>query len=94
MAPVERPGWRPFRLPGRAVGGWYAELVGRLLRYNNVSLQDMFTLNLQMVNQRFIGWIERNVAQDIMFSPELCAWLELTRDHIATAIGSFLCRFE
>jgi hypothetical protein len=71
VAPVERPGWRPFRLPGRAVGGWYAELVGRLLRYNNVSLQDMFTLNLQMVNQRFIGWIERNVAQDIMFSPEL-----------------------
>jgi hypothetical protein len=29
-----------------------------------------------------------------MFSPEERAWLELTRDHIATAIGSFLCRFE
>jgi hypothetical protein len=40
-----------------------------------------------MVNQRFIEWIERNVAKDIMFTPEDRAWLELTRDHIATAIG-------
>jgi hypothetical protein len=47
-----------------------------------------------MVNQRFIEWIERNVAKDIMFTPEERAWLELTRDHIATAIGSFSRRFE
>ena len=26
--PVERPKWRSFRLPGRAVGGWHAELMG------------------------------------------------------------------
>jgi hypothetical protein len=73
VAPVERPGGRDLSDYRAAVGGWHAELVGRLLRYNNVSLQDMFTLNLQMVNQRFIAWIERNVGQDIMFTPELYA---------------------
>ena len=55
----------------------------------HVSLQDF-----PESGQRFIEWIERNVAKDIMFTPEPRAWLELTRDHIATAIGSFLRKFE
>ena len=41
----------------------------------------------QTVNQRFIEWIERNIAKDVMFTPEQRAWLELIRDHIATAIS-------
>ena len=39
------------------------------------------------VQNRFLAWLERKVAQDIIFTPEQRAWLELIRDHIATSLS-------
>jgi type I restriction enzyme R subunit len=75
----------PKKVQGRSQAGRFADLVA-LVRF---ALQREQTLQpfAQTVNQRFIEWIERNIAKDIVFTPEQRAWLELIRDHIATAIS-------
>jgi REP element-mobilizing transposase RayT len=75
----------PKKVKGRSQAGRFADLVA-LVRF---ALEREQTLQpfAQTVNQRFIEWIERNIAKDIMFNPEQRAWLELIRDHIATAIS-------
>jgi len=75
----------PKKVKGRSHAGRFADLVA-LVRF---ALEREHTLQpfAQTVNQRFIEWIERNIAKDIVFTPEQRAWLELIRDHIATAIS-------
>ncbi len=75
----------PKKVKGRSQAGRFADLVA-LVRF---ALEREQTLQpfAQTVNQRFIEWIERNIAKDIIFTPEQRAWLELIRDHIATAIS-------
>lgn len=75
----------PKKVKGRSQAGRFADLVA-LVRF---ALEREQTLEpfAQTVNQRFIEWIERNIAKDVMFNPEQRAWLELIRDHIATAIS-------
>jgi type I restriction enzyme R subunit len=75
----------PKKVKGRSQAGRFADLVA-LVRF---ALEREQTLQpfAQTVDQRFIEWIERNIAKDIIFTPEQRAWLELIRDHIATAIS-------
>lgn len=75
----------PKKVKGRSQAGRFADLVA-LVRF---ALEREQTLQpfAQTVNQRFIEWIERNIAKDIVFTPEQRAWLELMRDHISTAIS-------
>jgi type I restriction enzyme R subunit len=75
----------PKKVKGRSQAGRFADLVA-LVRF---ALEREQTLQpfAQTVNQRFNQWIERNIAKDIVFTPEQRAWLELIRDHIATAIS-------
>ena len=75
----------PKKVKGRSQAGRFADLVA-LVRF---ALEREQTLQpfAQTVNQRFIEWIERNIAKDIIFTPEQRAWLELIRDHIATSLS-------
>jgi type I restriction enzyme, R subunit len=75
----------PKKVKGRSQAGRFADLVA-LVRF---ALERDQTLQpfAQTVNQRFIEWIERNIAKDIVFTPEQRAWLELIRDHIATSLS-------
>ena len=75
----------PKKVKGRSQAGRFADLVA-LVRFA-LEREQVLEPFAQTVNQRFIEWIERNVAKDIMFTPEQRAWLELIRDHIATAIS-------
>jgi len=73
------------KVKGRSQAGRFADLVA-LVRF---ALEREQTLQpfAQTVNQRFIEWIERNIAKDIVFTSEQRAWLELIRDHIATSLS-------
>jgi type I restriction enzyme R subunit len=75
----------PKKVNGRSQAGRFADLVA-LVRF---ALEREQTLQpfAQTVHQRFIEWIERNIAKDVVFTSEQRAWLELIRDHIATAIS-------
>ena len=75
----------PKKVKGRSQAGRFADLVA-LVRF---ALEREQTLQpfAQTVNQRFIEWIERNIAKDIMFTLEQRTWLELIRDHIATSLS-------
>jgi type I restriction enzyme R subunit len=75
----------PKKVKGRSQAGRFADLVA-LVRFA-LEREQVLEPFAQTVHQRFIEWIERNIAKDIMFSPEQRAWLELIRDHIATAIS-------
>ena len=75
----------PKKVKGRSQAGRFADLVA-LVRFA-LEREQVLEPFAQTVNQRFIEWIERNIAKDIMFTPEQRAWLELIRDHIATAIS-------
>ena len=75
----------PKKVKGRSQAGRFADLVA-LVRFA-LEREQVLEPFAQTVNQRFIEWIERNLAKDILFTPEQRAWLELIRDHIATAIS-------
>ena len=75
----------PKKVKGRSQAGRFADLVA-LVRFA-LEREQVLEPFAQTVNQRFIEWIERNIAKDVMFTPEQRAWLELIRDHIATAIS-------
>ena len=75
----------PKKVKGRSQAGRFADLVA-LVRFA-LEREQILQPFAQTVNQRFIEWIERNIAKDIIFTPEQRAWLELIRDHIATAIS-------
>jgi type I restriction enzyme R subunit len=75
----------PKKVKGRSQAGRFADLVA-LVRFA-LEREQVLQPFAQTVNQRFIEWIERNISKDIVFTPEQRAWLELIRDHIATAIS-------
>ena len=75
----------PKKVKGRSQAGRFADLVA-LVRFA-LEREQVLEPFAQTVNQRFIEWIERNIAKDIVFTPEQRAWLDLIRDHIATAIS-------
>ena len=76
----------PKKVKGSSQAGRFADLVA-LVRFA-LEREQALQPFAQTVNQRFIEWIERNIAKDIIFTPEQRAWLELIRDHIATASAS------
>ena len=82
----------PKKVKGRSQAGRFADLVA-LVRFA-LEREQVLEPFAQTVNQRFIEWIERNIAKDVMFTPEQRAWLELIRDHIATAISIETERFQ
>ena len=75
----------PKKVKGRSQAGRFADLVA-LVRFA-LEREQVLEPFAQTVNQRFIEWIERNIAKDIIFTPEQRAWLELIRDHIATSLS-------
>jgi type I restriction enzyme R subunit len=75
----------PKKVKGRSQAGRFADLVA-LVRFA-LKREQVLEPFAQTVNQRFIEWIERNIAKDVMFTIEQRAWLELIRDHIATVIS-------
>jgi len=75
----------PKKVKGRSQAGRFADLVA-LVRFA-LEREQVLQPFAQTVNQRFSEWIERNVSKDVLFTPEQRAWLELIRDHIATAIS-------
>ena len=75
----------PKKVKGRSQAGRFADLVA-LVRFA-LEREQILQPFAQTVNQRFIEWIERNIAKDIIFTPEQRAWLELIRDHIATSLS-------
>jgi type I restriction enzyme R subunit len=75
----------PKKVKGRSQAGRFVDLVA-LVRFA-LEREQVLEPFAQTVNQRFIEWIERNIAKDVMFTSEQRAWLELIRDHIATAIS-------
>ena len=75
----------PKKVKGRSQAGRFADLVA-LVRFA-LEREQVLEPFAQTVNQRFIEWIERNIAKDIMFTREQRAWLELIRDHIATSLS-------
>ena len=82
----------PKKVKGRSQAGRFADLVA-LVRFA-LEREQVLEPFAQTVNQRFIEWIERNIAKDIIFTPEQRAWLELIRDHIATAYQHRAERFQ
>jgi len=75
----------PKKVKGRSQAGRFADLVA-LVRFA-LDREQLLEPFAQTVNQRFIEWIERNIAKDVMFTTDQRAWLELIRDHIATSIS-------
>ena len=74
----------PKKVKGRSQAGRFADLVALVRFALEPTRLEPFA---QTVNQRFIEWIERDKAKDVI-SPRTAAWLELIRDHIATASAS------
>jgi type I restriction enzyme R subunit len=75
----------PKKVKGRSQAGRFADLVA-LVRFA-LAREQVLEPFAQTVNQRFIEWIEKNISKDVIFTAEQRAWLELIRDHIATAIS-------
>jgi type I restriction enzyme, R subunit len=75
----------PKKVRGRSQAGRFADLVA-LVRFV-LEREQVLQPFAQTVNQRFIEWIERNIAKDVVFTPEQRAWFELIRDHIATSLS-------
>ena len=75
----------PKKVKGWSQAGRFADLVA-LVRFA-LEREQVLQPFTETVNQRFVEWIERNIAKDIVFTPEQRAWLELIRDHIATSLS-------
>jgi type I restriction enzyme R subunit len=58
----------PKKVKGRSQAGRFADLVS-LVRFA-LELEQVLEPFAQTVNQRFIEWIERNIAKDIVFTPD------------------------
>ena len=58
----------PKKVKGRSQAGRFADLVA-LVRFA-LKREQVLEPFAQTVNQRFIEWIERNIAKDVMFTPE------------------------
>ncbi len=75
----------PKKVKGRSQAGRFADLVA-LVRFA-LEREQVLEPFAQTVNNVSSNGSKETVAKDVMFTPEQRAWLELIRDHIATAIS-------
>ena len=75
----------PAKVKGRSQAGRFADLVA-IVRFT-LELQPVLTPFADSVSERFNGWLIDKAKDGIQFSSEQLAWLDLIRDHIATAIS-------
>ena len=75
----------PKKVRGRSQAGRFADLVS-LVRFS-LERHPVLEPFADTVQNRFLAWLEKKVAQDVIFTPEQRAWLELIRDHIATSLS-------
>ena len=75
----------PAKVKGRSQAGRFADLVA-IVRFT-LELQPVLTPFADSVSERFNGWLIDKSTAGIQFSSEQLAWLNLIRDHIATAIS-------
>jgi type I restriction enzyme R subunit len=75
----------PGKVKGRSQAGRFADLVA-LVRFT-LEQQPMLAPFADSVQERFNEWLMDKAKVGITFAPEQLAWLNLIREHIATAIS-------
>jgi len=75
----------PGKVKGRSQAGRFADLVA-LVRFA-LEQQPVLTPFSDSVSERFNEWLMNKAKVGVKFQPEQLAWLNLIRDHIATAIS-------
>jgi type I restriction enzyme R subunit len=76
---------RPGKVKGRSQAGRFADLVA-LVRFA-LEQQPVLAPFADSVTERFNEWLMDKAKDGVKFSAEQLAWLNLIRDHIATAIS-------
>jgi type I restriction enzyme R subunit len=76
---------RPGKVKGRSQAGRFADLVA-LVRFA-LEQQPMLTPFADSVTERFNEWLMDKAKAGVKFNSEQLVWLNLIRDHIATAIS-------
>ncbi len=76
---------RPGKVKGRSQAGRFADLVA-LVRFA-LEQQPVLAPFADSVTERFNEWLMDKAKAGVKFSGEQLAWLNLIRDHIATAIS-------
>ena len=76
---------RPGQVKGRSQAGRFADLVA-LVRFA-LEQQPVLAPFADSVAERFNEWLMDKAKAGAVFTPEQLAWLNLIRDHIATAIS-------
>lgn len=75
----------PGKVKGRSQAGRFADLVA-LVRFT-LAQQPVLAPFADSVRERFNEWLMDKAKAGVAFTPEQLAWLNLIRDHIATAIS-------
>ena len=75
----------PAKVKGRSQAGRFADLVA-LVRFA-LEQQPVLEPFAESVTARFNEWLMDTAKASVKFSPDQLAWLNLIRDHIATAIS-------
>jgi type I restriction enzyme R subunit len=75
----------PAKVKGRSQPGRFADLVA-LVRFS-LEQQPVLKPFAESVNERFNEWLMDKAKAGVKFNPDQLAWLNLIRDHIATAIS-------
>ena len=76
---------KPGKVKGRSQAGRFADLVA-LVRFA-LEQQPVLAPFADSVSERFNEWLMNKAKAGVKFSGEQIAWLNLIRDHIATAIS-------
>jgi type I restriction enzyme R subunit len=76
---------RPGKVKGRSQAGRFADLVA-LVRFA-LEQQPVLAPFAESVSDRFNEWLMDKAKAGVTFNAEQIAWLDLIRDHIATAIS-------
>ncbi|MDA1274468.1 MAG: DEAD/DEAH box helicase family protein [Verrucomicrobia bacterium] len=76
---------RPEKVKGRSQAGRFADLVS-LVRFA-LEQQPVLAPFADSVSERFHEWLMDKAKAGAVFTPEQLSWLNLIRDHIATAIS-------
>ena len=79
------PSTAPGKVKGRSQAGRFADLVA-LVRFT-LEQQPVLAPFADSVHERFNEWLMDKAKAGITFAPEQLAWLNLIREHIATAIS-------
>jgi len=76
---------RPGKVKGRSQAGRFADLVA-IVRFA-LEHQPVLAPFAESVSERFNEWLMNKAKAGVTFNAEQLAWLNLIRDHIATAIS-------